>query len=98
MSPLAFFTMSKIKTIAWAVFCVVLAILLAYIQLGIFSIVALTYAGFLGCIAAYKFVRDRGIIQHTRIESEHPAKAIMPPMTSPGSNRLFVPQPLERNK
>lgn len=95
MSPMAFFTMSKGKTIAWALFCVVLAILLAYINLGIIAPVPLIYAGFLGCIAAYKIVRDRGIIQRTRIGSEHPAKALMPPMTSPGSNRLFVPPPLE---
>ena len=75
-----------------------LAILLAYINLGVIAPVPLIYAGFLGSIAAYKFHRDRGIIQRARIGSEHPAKAITPPMTSPGSNRLFVPQPLERDK
>lgn len=96
MSPLAFFTMSKAKTLAWTLFCVGLAILFAYMNLGICSGAALIWAGFLGCIAAYKFIRDRGIISRARIEGERAPKAITPPMTSQGSDHLFVPPSIDR--
>lgn len=98
MSPMAFFTMSKFKTIAWAVFCVGLAVLLAFAHMGIFVLLPLIYAGLFGCIAAYKIVRDHGIISNARIgNKQNPVQLPPPAMTSKGSNRLFVPPPLDRH-
>ena len=50
----------------------------------------------LSSVWSYKFIRDRGIIQQARLESGRRPEVIAPPMTSPGSNRLFVPPPLDR--
>ncbi len=89
----AFFRMSKYKTLAWALFCLGLAILLAYTHLGMCSGVFIFYAFCLGLTAAYKFNRDRGIIRRAALESQAPKQLEPPAMTSKGSTRLFVPEP-----
>jgi hypothetical protein len=57
------------------------------------------YALIYGCIWCYKFCRDMDI----RIKAEQDyynrqaqTAKIMPPMTTPGSRRLFVANPLDR--
>ena len=45
----------------------------------------------------YKFQRDFNIIAQARLEREAVSpKPSLPPMTSPGSRRLFVPQPIDK--
>jgi hypothetical protein len=47
---------------------------------------------------AYKFFRDRSIVMQARLEREQAPQtsSLIPSMTSKGSRRLFVPQPLEK--
>ena len=86
--------MSKFQALKWAVLCIALAILFGVIHLSMciapFLILALVF----GCISGAKYYRDYNLA-HTASKAP-PTAQLMPPMTSPGSHRLFVPDPLDR--
>lgn len=96
MFPFSMFTMSKAKTLAWAVFCIGLFILLSSVNMGYLGFLFLPWGLILSCIAAYKFIRDRGIISQAEETNAQPRRLEAPAMTSKGSSRLFVPEPLDR--
>ena len=56
----------------------------------------LFYALLYGCIWLYKYDRDQRLVGQAKLEAKQAPEAIMPPMSSPGSSRLFVPPPLNR--
>lgn len=89
--------MSRSQTLAWAVLSFAAGILCYAISLAIFGqaafIVAVCFIG----VWLYKLIRDRRIINQAQLTSGREEKILPPPMTSPGSSRLFVPQPLDRN-
>ena len=90
--------MSKTQALGWALGCLIAGPLLIFTHLPMFVFCggsALTSGIIFAIIWCYKFSRDRGIIQNARLEAEQ-EPALMPPMTSPGSSRLFVPPPLDR--
>lgn len=91
--------MSKGKAIAFAITALFIASLFLPAQLygcsGPFLLIALFY----GAVAWYKHLRDVRIVKEA--ETRKPAAASemeLPPMTSKGSNRLFVPQSLQHDK
>ena len=96
MSPFVFFTMSKFQTFAWALICLGLGILLFFVHLGICSTIFIIYASLLGSIAAYKFIRDRGIISQAKQANAQPPRIAAPAMTGKSTSRLFVPEPLHQ--
>jgi len=95
--PFSMFAMSKGKTLAWTLFCVGLTIICAYANMSYVTLAPLSWAVMLGAIAAYKFIRDHGIISNARVYRGHTPVQLPPlAMTSKGSTRLFVPPPLDR--
>jgi hypothetical protein len=91
------FRMSKTATIGCAVVCLVTAFACNVIHLPLFIPIFVTWGLVFGCIYAYKFIRDRSIMSASRLPAHYgPILKAPPAMSSEGSTRLFVPQPLER--
>lgn len=88
--------MSKPQALAWAIVAGITAICCWFIPT--FSVVGTMAAavcmGFL-LLYAYKMWRDHVLVTNAELEDHKPVQ-ITPEMTSPGSSRLFVPQPLDR--
>lgn len=91
-------SMSKGKALSLAAIAVLFAVLLLPVQLGC-SAIFLGIALFYGLVFYYKHSRDTKIIHQAEQEQlAAPAPMLLPPMTTKGSNRLFVPPPLDRGK
>lgn len=88
--------MSKAITLSWALMCIALAIASYSVGLIVWALPLLLIGLMFTLLWAYKFVRDRGIISRARREAERAPTPTTPPMTSHGSQRLFVPPPLDR--
>ncbi len=88
--------MSKAAALGYALLCVGLAVSCYVIHLSICGSSFLFIALPLGGLWLYKFTRDRSIIRNARIEAAREPAQLAPSMTSPGSERLFVPPPLDR--
>lgn len=62
----------------------------------------LLLAGGCWAIWGYKYNRDQKIVTQAKAVQQVAASALpllaVPPMTSPGSGRLFVPEPLDRTR
>ena len=88
--------MSKAKALLWAFIWTGIAFLFLYWQLSgcffIFLLIGLSFA----MIAALKYRRDGRLIAEAEQLQYLPPPAVLPPMSSPNSNRLFVPPPLDR--
>jgi hypothetical protein len=88
--------MSKGKALLKAVIAFGLAFLFLYWQINgcffIFLLISLPFA----VIAALKYRRDWRITAEAEQLQYLPPPAVLPPMSSPNSNRLFVPPPLDR--
>jgi hypothetical protein len=90
--------MSKGKALSLAAIALLFAALLMPVQFGC-AAPFLGIALFYGAVAYYKHVRDVKIIHQAEQEQlAAPAPMVLPPMTTKGSNRLFVPPPLDRGK
>ena len=89
--------MSKAQSLGWATLCAVTAFACYAIPgLSLFGTFALIVAIFFGGLTVYKFDRDQNIIMKAKLDAVQEPKQLTVEMTSPGSNRLFVPKPLDR--
>ncbi len=90
------FNVSKTRAAVVAILCT-LASLPFFVNpdLAAFGLMFLFYALIYGCIWLYKFNRDKRITAQSKVASSQPLETT-PEMTSPGSSRLFVPPPLDR--
>lgn len=86
--------MSKTQTLIWTIVCVGAAIFCLVIGLGIVSPACFVVGAGFGLRCCYQFLRDYGLA-HAVDESQDKVEAT-PMITSPGSNRLFVPPPLDK--
>ncbi len=76
-----------------------LAIALAQTSIGGCALILVFMALVYGGIAAYKYQRDFNIIADAKVMDIRLNQAhIAPPMSSPGSTRLFVPPPIDRRQ
>ena len=78
----------------------VLTIFFFAINLALCAAPFLAYGLLFAGIWFYRFSRDQRIIAESRtVEQETPMPGMIPlTMTSPGSGRLYVPEPLDRNR
>jgi hypothetical protein len=89
------FNVSKGQAFAASAGCIVLAILLFVIGLGILGWSALIWAAIYGGLWLKKLSRDQQIIAASQAAAAKPVK-IKQPATNQGSSRLFVPPPVDR--
>lgn len=87
--------MNKWKALLLTILCAITAIggftQQAYMPMWAFAAGAVLF----GSIWLYKYRRDFNIIAQARLEKEKtPNIPTLPPMTSSGSRRLFVPPPI----
>ena len=88
--------MSKRQALANVAICLGLAAVFFILQLsgcGTFFLLLAIWPAMVWCV---KFARDQHRIDKLRGEGEQQQATLPPPMTSPGSSRLFVPPPLDR--
>ena len=98
------FNVSKTRALVIAVLCFIAGVCVIPIGIaltsdpagGLASVYMFIWSLIYGCIWFYKFKRDQRIIERAKAQSTQPAAQIMPDMTTPGSHRLFVPNPLDR--
>ncbi|HVB24073.1 MAG TPA: hypothetical protein VNG51_19200 [Ktedonobacteraceae bacterium] len=89
--------MSKTKALLYAGMWIGIAILFFWWQIPDLPIVCLFLACPFVMIAGYKYRRDWKLIEAAeRAELNQPLTPALPMMSSPNSNRLFVPPPLDR--
>lgn len=88
--------MSKAETLNCVLLCITLAIASYAVGLMVYALPLLLIGFMFTLLLTYKFVRDRGIISRARREAERAPTATTPPITSQGSQHLFVPPPLDR--
>ena len=87
--------MSKLQALGWAIVCGVIAICCHAIGLSYFDAAALI--GSIGFLLLFlsKVWRDSQIAANTETDNTGDQHILPPTMSSPGSHRLFVPDPLE---
>jgi len=91
------FNVPKRRAAVIAVLCTLAALpFLFNPDLAMFGLMFLMYAVIYGCIWLYKFNRDKRLQAGTQTATRQ-AAVIEPPITSPGSHRLFVPPSLDRH-
>jgi len=91
--------MSKRQALKNVAICLGLAALFFIIQLSGCGTIFLLLAIWPFLVWCVKFARDQQRIGKLREASEQPPATLpVPPMSSSGSSRLFVPPPLDRNK
>jgi hypothetical protein len=86
--------MSKTQTLIWAIVCIGGAIFWFMVNLAILGAFCLMVAAVFGLWTAFQRIRDYGLAH--AVEAAQDTSELTPPMTSPGSKRLFVPQPLDK--
>ena len=90
--------MSKPQTLVWAIGCGIVAVCCYAINgLALFGTAALIAAVGFGLLWLAKYRRDVNLVAEARIDHGEQGKTLASVMTSPGSSRLFVPEPLDRN-
>ncbi len=91
--------MSKSKAMLYAAVAALVACLFLPMQLYACFWVFLFVAAIYGCIGYYKHRRDSRLVQQVLQEQATAShELVLPPMTSKGSNRLFVPPPLDNHQ
>jgi len=90
------FNVSKRRAATIAILCLLASIPFFFDPVwAMIGLTLLMYALIYGGIWFFKFRRDRRLLDSANIAQQQPAE-IEPPVTSPGSSRLFVPPPLDR--
>jgi hypothetical protein len=90
------FNVSKTRALVVAVLCFIAGVPFLFGgELAMLTFMFWVYALIYGCIWYYKYQRDQKIIVASQVTKQEPIE-VTPPMTSPGSHRLFVPNPLDR--
>ena len=90
------FTVSKLRAAVVSILCFIAALPFLSTRLSFLAAMFLGWSIIYGCIWFFKFYRDQQIIEQSKLEAEQEPKQLTNEMTSPGSSRLFVPQPLDR--
>ena len=89
--------MSKSQTLVWAIGCGIVAVCCYAINgLALFGTAALIAAAGFSLLWLAKYRRDVNLVIEARTDHGEQRKALAPVMSSPGSSRLFVPEPLDR--
>ena len=93
--------MSKARALTWAIGCGLAAFCCFGLCRGTFGasavvcgMSALMATAYFFCLWLTKYVRDADLKAQSGPKDEY--EPIAPPITSPGSSRLFVPGPLDR--
>jgi hypothetical protein len=90
------FNVSKTRALMVAILCFIAGVPFLFGgELAMLTFMFWCYALIYGCIWYYKYRRDLKIIATSEVTKQEPVE-VMPPMTTPGSSRLFVPKPLDR--
>lgn len=91
------FVISKRAAVTVTIFCAGMAMVLFIAQAAACAWPFLMGAVVYGCIAYFKQARDVKIVHESRQVQQQNTTAdqLPPPMSSPGSHRLFVPPPLQ---
>src|SRR5436189_208545 len=97
------FNVSKTRAFIVAVLCFIAGVCVIPLGIaltsdpagGLASIYPFAVSLIYGCIWFYKVHRDQRLARQSQAVHQ-PSVQVMPEMTTPGSKRLFVPQPLDR--
>jgi hypothetical protein len=91
------FNVSKVRAAVVSVLCVIGGVvwLMAFPLLGTITASWFVFALIYGCIWFYKYNRDDKLRRQSPV-IEQPTHEVEQSMTTPGSNQLFVPKPLDR--
>src|SRR5690348_6071268 len=100
----AVFNVSKTRALVVAILCFIAGCITIPIGAafasdatgGFASVYVFIWSLIYGGIWFFKHRRDQRIIERAKAQSAQPAAQIIPDMTTPGSNRLFVPKQFDR--